>query len=381
MTDWTRRLDGLLGELEKGIKGAARAVRETLGDDDPLDLLCYRGYGNGARAEVYGRVKRGRALAPSGAGDSALTNLRNSYRRADADPVPFADVAVSWSGSSVMLKTDDEGFFSGNLALPAPQADVEEWSEYTVELISPAIAAAAGTAAVRAAGEILVPPRTARFGVISDIDDTVLQSRVSNLVHAARTMLFGNARTRLPFPGVAAFYRALRAGAGAHEHNPIFYVSSSPWNVYDMIAEFLDLQEIPRGPILLRDWDIGLGALGASRHFDHKGVAIRKIMQMYPTLPFVLIGDTSQHDPEIYRRLVKDFPGRIPAIYIRDVTRSAERSAAVRALANEMLAARCSLVLAEDTVSAAKHAAAHGWISADALPAIEGEKRTDGGGP
>jgi phosphatidate phosphatase APP1 len=376
MTDWTKRFDGLLGELEKGIKGAARVVRETLGDDDPFELLCYRGYGNGGRAEVYGRVKRGHALAPSGAGDSALTNLRNSYRRVDADPVPFADVAVSWSGSSVMLKADDEGFFSGGLSLPAPQTNVEEWSDYAAELISPAMA---GAAAVRATGEILVPPRTARFGVISDIDDTVLQSRVSNVVHAARTMLFGNARTRLPFPGVAAFYRALHAGTGPHEHNPIFYVSSSPWNVYDMIAEFLDLQEIPRGPILLRDWDIGLGALGASRHFDHKGVAIRSIMQMYPTLPFILIGDTSQHDPEIYRRLVEEFPGRIPAIYIRDVTRSVERSAAVRALANEMLAAHCSLVLAEDTMSAATHAAAHGWIDAEALPAIEGEKRADGG--
>ena len=141
------------------------------------------------------------------------------------------------------------------------------------------------------------------------------------------------------------------------------------------------LQKIPRGPILLRDWDIGVGALGASRHFDHKGVAIRAILQMYPTLPFILIGDTSQHDPEIYRGIVEDFPGRIPAIYIRDVTRSTERSAAVRALANEMLAARCNLVLADDTVSAAKHAAAHGWIDAGALPAIEGEKRADDGAP
>src|SRR5476649_1175715 len=109
MSDWTKRLDGLLGELEKGIKGAARVVRETLGDDDPLELLCYRGYGNGSRAELFGRVKRGRALDPSGADDSALTNLLNSYRRVDADPVPFADVAVSWSGGSVVCKADEIG--------------------------------------------------------------------------------------------------------------------------------------------------------------------------------------------------------------------------------------------------------------------------------
>ena len=44
-----------------------------------------------------------------------------------------------------------------------------------------------------------------------------------------------------------------------------------------MIAEFMDLQEIPRGPILLRDWDIGLGALGASRHFDHRVFALPRL--------------------------------------------------------------------------------------------------------
>ena len=143
--------------------------------------------------------------------------------------------------------------------------------------------------------------------------------------------MLGNARTRLPFPGVAGFYRALRDGATGDENNPIFYVSSSPWNLYDVISEFMDLQEIPRGPILLRDWDYQPRiALVAIRHFDHKGVAIRNIMQMYPELPFILIGDTSQHDPEIYRQFVEEFPGRIPAIYIRDVTQNAERSAAVR---------------------------------------------------
>jgi phosphatidate phosphatase APP1 len=294
----------------------------------------------------------------------------------DADPVPFADVAVGWSGGSVMLKADDEGFFSGGVVLPAPRPDFAEWSEYTVELVAPA---AAGAAAVRATGEILVPPSTARFGVISDIDDTVLQSRVSNLFQAARTVLLGNARTRLPFPGVAAFYRALHEGATKREHNPIFYVSSSPWNVYDVIAEFMDLQEIPRGPILLRDWDIGVGVLGASRHFDHKGAAIRSIMQMYPDMSFILIGDTSQHDPEIYRRIVAEFPNRVLAIYIRDVTRDAERSAAVQVLANEVLTARSSLLLTEDTVGAARHAVAQGWISADALSEVEGEKRADTG--
>src|SRR4029450_12845404 len=116
-------------------------------------------------------------------------------------------------------------------------------------------------------GEIPIPPSTARFPRVSDIDDTVIQSRVSNFLQAARTVMLGNARTRLPFPGVAAFYQALRKGLTGDEKNPVFYVSSSPWNIYDVISEFMDLQKIPKGPLMLRDWDIKLSALASSRHF------------------------------------------------------------------------------------------------------------------
>ena len=59
---------------------------------------------------------------------------------------------------------------------------------------------------------VLIPSAGARLGVISDMDDTVLQSEITSFVRAARLMLLENARTRLPFPGVAAFYRALDAG-------------------------------------------------------------------------------------------------------------------------------------------------------------------------
>ncbi|MEO5903341.1 MAG: App1 family protein, partial [Gemmatimonadaceae bacterium] len=145
------------------------------------------------------------------------------------------------------------------------------------------------------------------------------------------------------------------------------------------ISEFMGLQNIPKGPILLRDWDINLAALSASRHFEHKGVAIRNIMGLYPALQFILIGDSSQHDPEIYRQIVSEFPNRILAIYIRDVTRSPERASSIKLLADEVLAASSTLVLAEHTVDTAKHAAEHGWINAKSLPDIGEEKRADEG--
>jgi phosphatidate phosphatase APP1 len=234
---------------------------------------------------------------------------------------------------------------------------------------------APGPSAITSA-PILLPPSSAAFGVISDMDDTVLQSRVTNFLRAARLLLLENARTRLPFPGVAAFYRALVAGSDGGAGNPIFYVSSSPWNIYDVIADFLEAQEIPAGPLLLRDWDLrGMGG----RHHRHKSQHIAEILETYPELPFVLVGDSGQEDPEIYSAIVREHPGRILAIYIRDVSKDPVRIAAIGALAEQVREGGTPLVLADDTLAAARHAAEHGWIREDALGDVGEEKRADEG--
>ena len=353
---------------------AARAVKSAL-DDDVHDVLCYRGFGGSTRSWIYGRVVEKRDIGASTDGDSTLRNLLNTYRRADSDPVPQAEVKVTCGTATLSMKADHEGYFGGLDVVGLSESD-KEWHEYAVEVVSPPNLTGDP---VKGSGEILVPLKSARFGVISDIDDTVIQSRVSSFLVAARTVMLGNARTRLHFPGVAAFYRALRDGATGDEKNPIFYVSSSPLNIYDVIAEFMELQNIPKGPVVLRDWDVNLGAFSASHHLDHKGVAIRNILGLYPSLPFILIGDSSQRDPEIYREIVAEFPGRIQAIYIRDVVRSAGRSSSIRKLADEIVAASSVLVLADDTLGAARHAVEHGWIAEKALPDVGEEKRADEG--
>jgi len=103
---------------------------------------------------------------------------------------------------------------------------------------------------------------------------------------------------------------------------------------------------------------------------------IRTILDTHPDLQFVLIGDSGQEDPEIYREVVRAYPGRIKAIYIRDVTLE-ERATAIRLLVKELASDNVELVLAADTVAAAMHAADRGLIAPDALSGIRAEKRKD----
>jgi len=332
------------------------------------EILAYRGYGNATKARFYGRVVEKIGVSASTDRDSLFRNLLNTWRRVDSDPVGHARVKVDYAGMKIDCKADSEGFLAG--WLDAARTLTGEWESYSVEFPDKQ---------VDGKGEILIPPSSVKFGVVSDIDDTVIQSRVSNFLQAARTVMLGNARTRLPFPGVAAFYQALRQGLGGDEKNPIFYVSSSPWNIYDVITEFMDIQKIPKGPLMLRDWDVDLSAFSSSRHFDHKGVAIQNLMELYPAMKFMLIGDSSQHDPEIYRQVVGEYPNRVMCIYIRDVNRDAERKASIEKLAKEVLDAGSTLVLAEDTLGAAKHAVEQGWIHPESLPAVHEEKKADEG--
>jgi phosphatidate phosphatase APP1 len=123
-----------------------------------------------------------------------------------------------------------------------------------------------------------------------------------------RQTLTGSALTRTAFPGAADLYRDLAAG-----RNPIFYVSSSPWNLYDFLVAFLRHREFPLGPVLLRD------LLGTSAGRAEKAGRIREILDVHAQLRFVLIGDSAERDPEIYADIVEKYPGRILAVYIREV--------------------------------------------------------------
>jgi phosphatidate phosphatase APP1 len=332
---------------------------------DPYHIVGYRGYAANGRVLLLGRVLQDEGLDEPEPSHSKLRNLVAMLKRLESDPLPFARVRARLPGGDQELIADDEGFIRQWAALGMPSEP--GWGSIPLELDGPsADASSAGRALY------LTPPASAAFGVISDMDDTVLQSHVTHFIRAARMVLLENARTRLPFPGVAAFYRALEEGRNGGEGNPIFYVSSSPWNLYDVIEEFLEAQQIPVGPLLLRDWDLGLSVL---RNATYKTGAIHEILATYPSLPFILVGDSGQEDPEIYADIVATHPGRILAAYIRSVRQDPEGSPAIRHLVGRVSRAGSSLVLADDTLAAARH----GWIREEALNDIGEEKRDDEG--
>ncbi|MCX7791044.1 MAG: alpha/beta fold hydrolase [Chloroflexaceae bacterium] len=321
----------------------------------PALIVPYRGMGTPAVLHLSGRVLEDRGIMPPGDADTRWANLRANWRRFGSRELPHVRVRATFQDTVVETSTDAEGYFHLSLQ---PSAPLDDAPVQMVNLELPDLGA-------RAAGEVFVPPPSARCAIVSDIDDTVLQTYATDMLKMLALTFLHNARTRLPFEGVAALYGALVAGPDGQRQNPIFYVSSSPWNLYDFLVDFLAYHGLPAGPLFLTDYGLDRDRLVRQGHRRHKLEAIGRIATTYPHLPLVLIGDSGQHDPEIYLEVARTYPGRVVAIYIRHVSHE-RRAEEVQALSAEARRLNVPMVLAPNTDALATDAARRGLIAAPA---------------
>src|SRR5688572_4584552 len=140
----------------------------------PLVILPYDGFGTARELSLCGRVLRGGALPTGAATDRAWRNLAAMYHRFESDEVPRAKVRARFRGIEAEASADHEGYFSLSVRPRAPVA-AGRWHEIALDLVEP-------HAGAGATGRVLVPSARARFGVISDIDDTVVESNVTRKV-------------------------------------------------------------------------------------------------------------------------------------------------------------------------------------------------------
>ncbi|MBO9511845.1 phosphatase domain-containing protein [Erythrobacter sp. A6_0] len=224
--------------------------------------------------------------------------------------------------------TDDEGYAQFDIALDPP-ADLSETTVW--EVVTFHWDNREGGQAVD--GHVLVPGRDAALGVISDIDDTVIETGITGNLRAIarnwRRVLMQMPDERLLVPQADVFYTALGGGAVLMEgdgsagerlpatHHPFFYVSSSPWNLFSYLVAFMKSRKLPLGPLMLRDWGLNRETFGSGSHGAHKTEAIHRIIETYPDMRFALIGDDTQGDLVAFAKVVADHPGRIRAVFIR----------------------------------------------------------------
>lgn len=359
-----------------------RAIRRCLavfarpmrGDEGRGGLVInsFRGCGSNREVYIMGRVFYQHGFGSSVPQGTFWRDVVDSVRRLLRDGVGGINVAVRFHDSHTIVSTDKDGYFRAHVAVDDALEPGRIWYEAELRVMDDF------GDPVKTTTEVYIPPPNVDFAVISDIDDTVMHTGVANKIFMLYRLFLEKADRRAAFPGVAAFYQALYRGPDGERERPLLYVSRAPWSIYEMLEEFFRINRIPAGPVLfLREWGMSLVRPFPRRSKDHKRLVIRKMLEIYDELPFVLIGDSGQRDPEVYSTIVRENPTRIKAVYIRAVNDDAERDQAIQKLGEEISEAGSTLVLAEDTATMARHALSQGYISKEALAEVLTEEENE----
>ncbi|MCF1192998.1 DUF2183 domain-containing protein [Mangrovimonas sp. AS39] len=327
---------------------------------DPLQIIVFQTYGTDSHFYARGRALEDESIDLED--QSFFTLLVNSWKRFETDELKRAPLKIRLPNGKVYeVLTDDGGYFLLDERVHGLTAYTNEecWLKFEVSY---------GDfqhkhpiqSENRFPGELLVPDLDSDFGIVSDIDDTIIHTGVASKLkwRVLYNTFLKHAGNRIPLKGAPEFYHLLHRGTTGKKSNPIFYVSHSPWNLYRYLEYFLKKNNFPKGPIVLRTFP-RLFRFKKRDEKPHKQKEIVNILKAYPDLKFILIGDSGEHDPDIYIEIAESHPGRILAVYLRAVIHE-KKLQRVKSLIKDYV--KTPVLLVKDSEQAIFHARENGFV-------------------
>ena len=215
-----------------------------------------------------------------------------------------------------MKPSSGNGIFTGEITLSKAEAEALKDDENHIRYT---LAASYRDRRVFSGQVTVVEPEGTM--VISDIDDTIKVSEV----YLGTTELIRNTFLKEVemVDGMKALFDRISA---ENSHTTFHYVSGSPLQLYDFLHGLIADNGFPEASIHLKK--LRLNPLSSELYdfidpdstYVHKMETISDMMKKNPHKTFILIGDTGEKDPEVYGDLLKQYPGRIKEIYLRNVT-------------------------------------------------------------
>ncbi|MDQ0031704.1 App1 family protein [Arthrobacter bambusae] len=271
-------------------------------------VIPYTGYGTTSWVRVLARVVRSDARdTGTGAQESALKPLQDGmrgWRNFTSAPVAHGAVRVSIAGTVHDVEADRGGVVDACIPVTLDAG----WHTITLQ--------SGSSKTVEA--PVQVVPDDADFGVVSDIDDTVMVTALPRPFLAAWNTFVLDEHARTPTPGMAVLYeRIVRTVPSA----PVVYLSTGAWNVAPTLSRFLSRNLYPAGPKLLTDWGPTPDRWFRSGQ-EHKRASLERLAAEFPGIKWLLVGDDGQHDEVIYAEFAQRHPQNVKAIAIRQLSAS-----------------------------------------------------------
>lgn len=334
--------------LEKRVSTFRRERKIGKGTLRDTHVATYRGFIAEGKAHIRIRVGEQPRVPDSAEIIRDPKVIRSNLRRFAALALPGVRATVTFKGSSVDVVSNRHGYATAHLAAPA---ELEPgWYDYSVVTFPDD----PDEEPVTARGEVVLPDPKSPFIVISDVDDTVLKTGLTEGMVAVKQTLLLNAQTRRAIPGMAALYHAIAMGVRKRPAPMFLYLSTGPWNLYEMLTDFLALRQFPKGVLLLTDWGPQERYVMRSGK-EHKRLSLARTFVSYPGSQFILIGDSGQNDPNVYVEVARQSPGRVKAIIIIDVgSHMADRAEELVAWQSELATEGIPFHFVEDAVQGAQ---------------------------
>ncbi|MDQ0260131.1 App1 family protein [Sinomonas atrocyanea] len=276
-------------------------TRQAQRGDYVAQVVAYRGYGSTRRVRVLGRVMYSR---PGLHGESDAFNNFRGWVSFTSVPIQHAEVTVEIGVTRAVVHAD-----AGGVVDALVDVELEPgWHEVRMS----------ADGAEPDVAQVLVVEPGAGFGIVSDIDDTVMVTALPRPFLALWNTFVLSERARTPTPGMAVLLDRL---ATEHPEAPVVYLSTGPWNAAPTLQRFLGRNLYPAGPLLLTDW-----GMTPERWFrsgrDHKRENLERLAAEFPGIRWLLVGDNGQHDESIYAEFAAEHPDSVAAVAIRELSAS-----------------------------------------------------------
>jgi phosphatidate phosphatase APP1 len=307
-------------------------------------VAAFPGYGGEDWIRVLARVLIVPPVRVREGGEYATVR---GWRSFASVPVGFAQVSVSVDGVIHEVVADRGGVI--DTVLPATLEP--GWHPVTMSV--------EGSEPVEA--RIFVVASDVRFGIVSDVDDTVMVTALPRPLIAAWNSFVVDEHARQPVPGMAVLLERL---ARENPGSPVIYLSTGAWNVAPTLQRFLRRHLFPAGTLLLTDWGPTHDRWFRSGQ-DHKRDNLRRLAREFPQVRWMLLGDDGQHDDALYTAFAGEFPDRVAGVAIRRLSPAEAVLAGGRTTVDDHSAAQVPWVTASDGAALLEQLSSVGIIRPD----------------
>ena len=271
------------------------------------NILLYNAYGNAHHILIQGRMEEKKTFSQAKKDDSWFQNLWRTLRQVKGEEIKNRTIFALVNGEKFQSQGDDEGYFSFDITTQHALKTGYEKIILTIEGNSDASEA-----------EAMIVGSEPLVGIISDFDDTIIVSNVTNKVELGYNTVFKNYKQRTVVPTMLERFEKILTQNPKDAPSTLFILSGSPQQLFFAVEDFLAFHHFPRHTLILKKAH-GDNTDPLTDQFAYKTQKIERLIKLYPTMEWIMFGDSGERDAEVYKFIKKKYPSKVRAYYIRDV--------------------------------------------------------------